>query len=99
MRLGVKIGPFYASTSTRRRRSGDGLLPGAVIAVVVVIGVLGFPWMLAFEENSPGREWRVLGWIGIAVEALMVIAAIALMMTPQRPPKQDPGGAIVTDDE
>lgn len=39
MRLGIGIGPFYASTSTRRRKGETGCFPILLLAALVAVGI------------------------------------------------------------
>jgi hypothetical protein len=48
MRVGVGVGPFYASTSTRRRRGEVGCFPVFMIAVAVATAVTFWRELLAF---------------------------------------------------
>lgn len=48
MRVGVGVGPFYASTSTRRRRGEMGCFPVLLIAVAVALVATFWRVLLAF---------------------------------------------------
>ena len=59
MRLGVKVGPFYASTGTRRRRRGNSV--GQLLFGILFIGaILVLPLGLA-QNSHDGFYWW--GWL------------------------------------
>lgn len=59
MRFGVKVGPFYASTSTRRRR-GNNSVVGWVFALALIAGVLFWPVFPAENAHGDVPWW---GWL------------------------------------
>jgi hypothetical protein len=74
MRLGVRLGPFHASTSTRRRRRKSSGV-GPFLAGVVFIGAVIF-WPLALGQR-PGGGYH--GWVyAIAIPYWVLLGALAL---------------------
>jgi hypothetical protein len=76
VRLGVHLGPFYASTSTRRRRgksSGGGLIAGFFGLVLLI----GWPFLLGQNPNGGYHGWvwaiAVPWWILLALVLLLAL--------------------------
>jgi hypothetical protein len=64
MRLGVKIGPFYASTGTRRPRRGGNSVGQLMVGLVLVVGFVLFAlcWPLYLAQNHHGGVYW-WGWL------------------------------------
>jgi hypothetical protein len=61
MRVGVKVGPFYASAGSRRRgRRGGNSMVQVMFGLIIVVGVLFWPLDLAQTSNG-GLHWW--GWL------------------------------------
>jgi hypothetical protein len=60
MRLGVKVGPFYASTGTRRRRRGGNSAGQLLFGILFIGAILVLPLGLA-QNNHGGFYWW--GWL------------------------------------
>ena len=58
MRLGVRVGPFYFSGSTRRRRSRSVSIADG-IKVLLVLAAIGWPLELG---QRPGGGWHLWVW-------------------------------------
>jgi hypothetical protein len=76
VRLGVHLGPFYASTSTRRRRgksSGGGWIAGFFGLVLLI----GWPFLLGQNPNGGYHGWvwaiAVPWWILLALVLLLAL--------------------------
>jgi hypothetical protein len=68
MRIGVHFGPFWASTSTRRR-------PGRRVAVPVIVAVALAGWPFAVIHGAWVWALAVPWWIVLTVAAIAVSAA------------------------
>jgi hypothetical protein len=77
MRLGVHLGPFYASTSTRRRR-GKGSGGGWIAGFFGLLLLIGWPFLLGQKPNGGNYGWvwaiAVPWWILLALAVLGLLA-------------------------
>lgn len=75
MRLGVKVGPFYAGTSTRRRRRGGSSF-GEALGLLLVLFFAFWPFYLGKElHGNHALVWSlaILWWL------LLLFVFIALL--------------------
>lgn len=86
MRLGVHLGPFYASTSTRRRR-GKSSSGGKVAAWV--FGLAAIFWPLALGQK-PGGGYHPWVWL-IAVPWWILCVLVLLGIAVSRNGSTDSG--------
>jgi hypothetical protein len=73
VRVGMRLGPFYASTSTRHRRgsSGGG---GALFKLVGILILIGWPLALGQKQGGGYHPWV---WL-IAVPWWILLALVAI---------------------
>jgi hypothetical protein len=93
VRIGVKLGPFYASTGTRRRRRGGSGSPivwlvGLVIAAYAVM----WPLLLGQEKNGGYHLWT--WFIGIPWWIFLTLLTIACVATRNDKAKPARGSAL-----
>lgn len=85
MRIGVRLGPFYASTGTRRRRrpasrgpAGCGSVIGWLLGVTLLVS-----WPLALRHALEGWAWVIVGvWWGLLALVLLLMLIGSLTETP-----------------
>lgn len=70
MRFGVRIGPFYASTSTRRRRPDKEPSFGCAVTLMCLAVV----WSLVFAVPAQWRWWTLGGIALFALITAMVVS-------------------------
>ncbi len=98
MRVGVKLGPLYASTSTRRRRrgGGSGSFIGLIIGLMIVAFIIFWPLVLGQRRGSGYYAWT---WaIAVPWWLLLLVAAIgyAASKGTKVKPSQGKGAATKT---
>jgi succinate dehydrogenase hydrophobic anchor subunit len=76
MRLGVKVGPFYAGTSTRRRGRSSGSSVGTVLVLLLVLVVVFWPLYFGHEANGGYHAWV---W-AIAIPWWMLLTFLFLVL-------------------
>lgn len=78
MRVGMRVGPFYASTSTRRRRSRRGSA-GQGFGLVVALAAVIWPLIIGQENNGSYRWWMWL--IAIPWWILLLLLAVGYVVS------------------
>ena len=68
MRVGVHLGPFYASTSTRRRRRGT----SPVLPVIGMVALAGWPFAVV---HGPAVWAVVIPWWIVLIAAAIAVSA------------------------
>jgi hypothetical protein len=79
MRIGVKVGPFYAGTSTRRRtrrRGRGGSSAGEVVGLFFVLIIAFWPFYLGQEVNS---KYHALVWVLAGLWWLLILFVFLLL--------------------
>lgn len=70
MRLGVHLGPFYAGTSTGRRRGGSGT-GSLILGFFFLLLLIGWPFLLGQKPNGGYHTWvwaiAIPWWILLAL--------------------------------